>query len=329
MIVLHYGRPVSGSPPGCSLPPGNAVQAAGKPGRKYVVAFTNCGDNWQDPAPQLIGGGNTGKTAELEMLALRTNISSGEPDSLEILKVQQITLYKFMVENPEWKDSSTLLNNFYVAMTPADPGSMKEIEQYLAEQDTANARYALDNYEPGDDIGDNYAAYYNLALKSEKEGAAGWAEQDRADLYDLATKCSYKEGEVVFLARALYAVVYNRVELWDDYCSTATASRGGSKRLAVTWSPNAKDNVLLAKGDEIIVYPNPSNGEVNVAIPPSLGHNWTIQVSSVDGRTVSVYDYEGKAGNLRFRLKVVPGVYFVHITNRDTHREMVKKLIVK
>ena len=328
MMVLHYGLPVSGSPPGCSLPPGNGRQAAGEPGRNYVVAFTNCGANWTDPAPQLITG-STGKTADLEMMALGTNIRPGDPDSLDILKVQQIELFKFMVENPEWNDSSTLLNKFFIAMNPDEPGNMKEIEQYLANRDTANADYAIENYEPVDDIGDNYEAFYSLQLKWERLGADGWEEQDRADLFDIAVKCSYKEGEVVFAARALYAIVNDRVEHWDDGCSNTTQSRGVAKRKAKTWLPGVNEKQELLNGEQISLFPNPSSGEVNVAIPASLGNNWQVRVTSVDGRTVPLFNYQGINGIMQFSLKVSPGMYYVHVENLDTHSFEVKKLLVK
>ena len=311
--ALFFTTPASGA---------NAIQC------QFGITSTNCGENWIDPAPQFITT-STGKTADLEMIAMGANIKSGDPDSLDILKVQQISLYKFLVGSPEWLDSSTMLNNFFVAMTPANPGEMKEIEQYLADRDTVAAKNAIDNYLAEDDIGDNYEEFYRLALHWEQEGAEGWEEQNREDLFNIAVKCSYKEGEVVFLARALYAVVSEKIEQWDDGCSGTTASRGTPKRPAVTWKPANKESSLLTKIEEIKVYPNPSNGEVHVTIPTNFGQNWQVHVSSVDGRTVSVFDYTGKGGDMQFSLRVSPGVYFVHVENSVTHREVVKKLLIK
>ena len=207
-------------------------------------------------------------------------------------------------------------------------GTMREIEHQLADGDTTNAENTINNFTPTDSMGMYYRDYYSLQLKWLRGGFEVWEENDSLLLTKLATLCPYKDGGVVYNARAIYAVVNNKVEQWDDGCSGTTQSRGVTKRPAIVWAPKAGDELALAKVDEIRVYPNPTTGQVSIAIPSSLGTAWQVHVSSVDGRTIPLYGYQSMAGTLQFNLKVAPGVYFVHVVNSDSQKEVVKKLLV-
>ena len=84
-----------------------------------------------------------------------------------------------------------------------------------------------------------------------------------------------------------------------------------------------KEEELLA---EIQVYPNPSTGNVTVKIPASLGSNWQVGVSSVDGRSVPLSITSNRSGYIQFSMAAVTGIYFVKVRNLETQQEIIRKL---
>jgi len=141
----------------------------------------------------------------------------------------------------------------------------------------------------------------------------------------------------------------------DDWCGSGFGSDCYSIDLSnLGWHKNVKikfesvtgygnaiyiDNVSLdltygtpdnaASVEKIQIFPNPSNGEINVTIS-DLNHKAELQVLSIDGKLVIDRTIQATSSNVNTKIDLSnqpKGVYFIRITNEDYNH--VEKVILK
>ncbi len=84
-----------------------------------------------------------------------------------------------------------------------------------------------------------------------------------------------------------------------------------------------------ASNNIVEIFPNPSNGEININIS-ELGHNAELQVLSIDGKLIEKRTLQSSSSDLNTKLDLSSqpkGVYFIRVTNEDLNH--VEKVILK
>jgi hypothetical protein len=77
----------------------------------------------------------------------------------------------------------------------------------------------------------------------------------------------------------------------------------------------------------ITIYPNPTKGEVNIALPSN--GNWQIVITDITGRVITKQSCNGYEGSTKLSLAGAKGLYLVKITNTATGQQIVKKITLQ
>lgn len=115
--------------------------------------------------------------------------------------------------------------------------------------------------------------------------------------------------------------------------ATGTISGNNISRVALTFgTPTSLKNVFANKAEALNVYPNPSNGNVNIKHALSTATEVSVKVTDIAGRVVFTQNY-GKqaAGEQTFNMNLANlanGVYAIELTagsQRATSKFTIKK----
>ena len=79
--------------------------------------------------------------------------------------------------------------------------------------------------------------------------------------------------------------------------------------------------------NEIKVYPNPTQGIINVELP--LSGNWQITASDITGRVIWQQSCTGCEGIIQHKIEGSKGMYFIKIINTFTGEQTIKKIILE
>ncbi len=165
-------------------------------------------------------------------------------------------------------------------------------------------------------IEENYKKYQEIYGKYKIFN--NWSATDSTDLKNLAEKCPFSDGAVVYKARALFNLLFEKNEIFPDLCD----SRGGERSMKI--QNNGEDNQ-----NGITVFPNPTKGEVFVNMSDLEETKVNIQVFDASGKIVfENQNLDVTNGLANFTLNVKNGMYFVHIVDLSNNELKVEKLII-
>ncbi len=143
-------------------------------------------------------------------------------------------------------------------------------------------------------------------------------------IFPLAQGCPAIDGSVVYAARNLYNRVTTSAINFIDACPKNN-SRKAKKVLYV----DNKGKALEKKADiaerSFTVYPNPSNGNLNIQLPQN-GH-WQITVTDQLGRISWNQSVTNKGNVINHQLNGSKGLLLVKATNLETGKELVQKVL--
>jgi hypothetical protein len=190
-----------------------------------------------------------------------------------------------------------------------------QIQKQMSQGDLIGASLSNSIFNPENNIEENYKKYNEIWIK-DKEGTSMLS--DSSNLIDLARKCPFTDGAIVYQARALYNRIFDVKEEFVDICDEGV----GAKSMMMEDESEVNSN-------EILLYPNPTEEDVNIKTV-----NFDVEMVNVE-----VYDASGKLvyanneisivkGEGNFRLNVKNGIYLVRIYNRISDGYSVQKLII-
>ena len=101
--------------------------------------------------------------------------------------------------------------------------------------------------------------------------------------------------------------------------------------LMILWTSVAQaGNIRQKPSPSVPQHPGPVPTAKMLVEQPSLGKNWQVSVSSVDGRPIPVrLNNVGYQGFIQFSVTAAPGIYFVKVRNLQTQQEVSRKLILQ
>ncbi len=129
-----------------------------------------------------------------------------------------------------------------------------------------------------------------------------------------------------------------RFHAWEKKSKTVTFSHNsaiqnnglelcGPNTYEVKLEATCTDGIEQYESDQLLLYPNPSNGDITFRLNEGLANNCTAKVISLEGKTVFVenYSFLSSQGEQTIQLKNIhSGLYFVQIiTNNKVYQEKI------
>ena len=85
--------------------------------------------------------------------------------------------------------------------------------------------------------------------------------------------------------------------------------------------------ISVGSDKKITVFPNPTQGIINVELP--ISGNWQITATDIEGRVVWEHECSGCSGIIKHNLNTSKGLYFIKIINTTTGQQTVKKITLQ
>ena len=130
---------------------------------------------------------------------------------------------------------------------------------------------------------------------------------------------------MVYAARALYNVLNNQYQYFEDNCNYDSLYQTPSARLAK--KDNTGFNALGIKLSSYLVYPNPTTGNFYISSTNSNDKELYVEVQDLTGRIISKQNLPVNNGVVTLQNTLVNGVYMVNIKGSD-NKVFTKKIIV-
>ena len=255
---------------------------------------------------------------EQEKIALDTSIYSNNYNGIDekMKYISKEILFNVLKKDLSLLDSSSILNNFYIQNSSSAFESLYTINKYLESGNLSGGMASNTAFIAANNIEENYKKYQEIYGKYKIFN--NWSATDSTDLKNLAEKCPFSDGAVVYKARALFNLLFEKNEIFPDLCD----SRGGERSMKI--QDNSEDNQ-----NGISVFPNPTKGEVFVNMSDLEETKVNIQVFDASGKIVfENQNLDVTNGLANFTLNVKNGIYFVHVLALTDSKVKVEKLII-
>ncbi len=107
----------------------------------------------------------------------------------------------------------------------------------------------------------------------------------------------------------------------QNICGTITYDT-----VVVTVSPLGI-NKLAASNSQLMVYPNPSSGDIFIRGSDLTDKQWNVEITDVTGRLVLQNTYQVNQGSIKLSTQLNNGVYFIQVVNSSGIIQMQKIVI--
>lgn len=273
--------------------------------------FAASGGYLCSPPPSIIipGGGSTLDQIAQDSLPFVSLV-------LESQFIHKNHLFRHLKHNPSLMSTDVVLQNFYNTSLTGCREVMSGIEANLADGNTSVAGSQLGSFVSSNNIESNYKRFFEI-YKAYCDTV--YNANDSLDLNNLAYKCPFIDGSVVYQARALYNMIYTTVELFNDNCQVEE----NSSRIFNQESNSSTINYSMWTAD---LYPNPTANDLFIT---SNRENEELKVifTDVSGKQVGNYNIKTQAYTGKLLLDLNSGIYFVTLINSNNDR-IVKKLAI-
>ena len=218
-------------------------------------------------------------------------------------------LYERIDEQPELKDSSIVLEEFYEEREDENIGLLREMDKRIEENDFTAAAALRDQILANNGLESAYKNVLSLILKHEQSGLDA---NDSLELLSWATSCSFIYGKIPSVAQAAFNCIYHESWLFDEECAP-------NMQRSETFS-NTQSNIGL----DLTLYPNPSRDQLFVLSNNASIHEARCQIRGLDGRLIYEGPIDFEKGLALSNLSMTSGVYMIELYVKETN-EIVHK----
>jgi hypothetical protein len=205
---------------------------------------------------------------------------------------------------------STILTEFYDSTAIKDFGTLLNVEVALAKDSTQMATTLNDVVIPDNQVEESYRLYYESYINYQN---GAFNEVDSLNIRTLAEGCPVIQGSAVYMAEALYNVVYYEAELFTPICPDYI-------------DKNAQILTNQSTLSTFTIYPVPNNGDFTLTGQITKGQ--TITIKTMDGKVVYTMRVEENTELQTIHTSLESGVYFVLIEDESNHLLSRIKFIV-
>ena len=285
----------------------HSIFSSGNNGLKSKANNTNNSSNF---------GGSGISVTNLEHIALgQVPISSA--DSAIRLYVMQQQLYGSLLADTALQNSSITLQEFVENNRGGSLGTINVLDSLFAKGNIAAANSALGNWVLQNSVDINYYRYYNW-LFAKADSSRGLSRQDTTDIFTLALGCPQTDGKVVFAARNLFSNLMHQYLNYPNTCSNGSQYKLVKNKVV-------KDQNLKAE-NEVLIYPNPTKGNINIEFPSDDMGCSNIRVTDIYGRIIMEKLSVSNKDNINLQINGNSGIYLLTISDCETGKQEVKKI---
>lgn len=213
--------------------------------------------------------------------------------------------YRMMVMQPDWVDDApNELHGFYTAAHQGNIGRLLKVEQRLGTGEYNAAQGLLNSVQPENSIEANYKAFFTAYLHAKQDV---FTVNDSLVLNELIHGCVARDGNVVNHARVLHRFLYRDFKTYFDACPNDSEFK----------KQQVKQQEISSG---LILYPNPSTGEVWFDLKENTDDLRGIAIYSLEGMLLHTELPQGNKINFAFS----SGAYIVVLTTKSaSYRERV------
>ena len=225
-----------------------------------------------------------------------------------ILLTDQV--YRTLDSDTSIMQYSTMLTEFYDSTSIKDIGTLLNVEVALANDSTQLATTLNDVVIPDNQVEESYRIYYESYINYQN---GTFSPVDSLNMRTLAEGCPVIQGSAVYMAEALYNVVYFEAELFTSICPDYI-------------DKNAPILTNQSTLPTFTIYPVPNDGDFTLTGQIIKGQ--TIKIKTMDGKVVYTIRVEENTELQTIHTNLVSGVYFVLIEDESNHLLSRNKFIV-
>ncbi|MFM6934753.1 MAG: hypothetical protein ACKOXP_04865 [Flavobacteriales bacterium] len=246
------------------------------------------------------------------IIALETTVAyiadTNTLTSDSILLTDQV--YRALDSDTSIMQYSTMLTEFYDSTSIKDIGTLLNVEVALA-NDSIQLATTLNNVViPDNQVEESYRLYYESYINYQN---GTFSSVDSLNVRTLAEGCPVIQGSAVYMAEALYNVVYFEAELFTSICPDYI-------------DKNAPILTNQSTLPTFTIYPVPNDGDFTLTGQIIKGQ--TIKIKTMDGKVVYTIRVEENTELQTIHTDLVSGVYFVLIEDESNHLLSRNKFIV-
>ena len=172
----------------------------------------------------------------------------------------------------------------------------------------------------------NYYQYFQWIIKVVT--GTSLSDADVTNLNNQILACPITAGMVVYSSRDLFNYLNNTHIVFEDACGSSDNNSGRQVK------PKAAKNApsVIASSNKVTgsikVYPNPTNGILNIELPFAEKGNWLISLKDVYGKTIQEINASEGSTDESLQIKGASGIYLLNIINLSTGKQDVRKIIL-
>jgi len=254
-------------------------------------------------------GPNSPKVASAKLVATGAAAYSG--NTLTTTEIDSKLLYDYLCQDSLYRSCSLSIDSFFISKQGTNVSQLKQIETWLGEGNTMQAQNLLNSMVVSTSIEANYVSYYNLYIQY-ANGSFGNLPNDTLQLMQLAAKCPFIDGTIVYNARSLYDLITGEVHYYaDEMCDV---ENGSSEKRMNTFTPEQITSNLV---EEYFVYPNPTQGDL-VVLSPNENESIEVNLFDVAGRLVVKEQINVSDGRANLSALLERGVYTLQLKVNGT-----------
>jgi hypothetical protein len=225
-----------------------------------------------------------------------------------ILLTDQV--YRTLDSDTSIMQNSIILTDFYDSTAIKDIGILLNVEVALAKDSTQIATTLNDLVIPDNQVEESYRIYYESYINYQN---GTFSPVDSLNIRTLAEGCPVIQGSAVYMAEALFNVVYFEAELFTPICPEYI-------------DKNAQILTNQSTLSTFTIYPVPNDGDFTLTGQITKGQ--TIKIKTMDGKVVYSLEIDENTEQQKIQTNLGSGIYFVLIEDETNHLLSQNKFIV-
>lgn len=249
---------------------------------------------------------------ELKQLLINSLVATSYFSSANYMMQQFI--YGEVKEHTGLQLDSTL-NEFYINNQTTSIGLISAVNDEIRNQNFVQAAVYNASYFATNIIEENHQTFNSIYLAN-LDMASNYTSADSSSLFSIATQCAIDGGNAVNQSRNLLMFIQNRVITFEQICNEPETSR------AMGIINHAKD------GRIVLLYPNPSTGNLTLEYSLKEGETGIVNIYSVTGKLMYTYELGTSKTSIN-ATSLENGMYMYEVMNNNKKVDSGKIVIVK
>ena len=246
------------------------------------------------------------QSVDIETIATLEDIADGsieliEDDPAQRLYVLQQELYSNLQAAGNQYANNTTLDNFVQNNALGSFDYIYYTQQYLQDSNMVAVDDLLAGFPSNNIVDDNYHTYYTW-IANMIDSPSYTPNID--EVFNLASLCPAKNGNVVFKARTLYNKLTHSGTIFTDECPETTAAARGIKPIATI------DNLA---NKNLLIYPNPAINFIKI----QNANFSSVSITDITGRVLQRQQCVGLDVETIDISHLKQGIYLVQLYGND------------